>query len=333
MPPQPHYQRLPGSFRPLSISGLGSENSARGYLAEDHLLLLGQGPYSETTRHVYFEDILAIGVSSHWESKAWGWFSGVGVAACLGVMASVPNETAALVALGILAALFALVGALNLWLGPSCRCRMLTAGGWRHLGLWDRWPAARRGLAVLVPRLEAVQVPLSGAAPVGEAVAAPAPTAKPEPAAAGPVAGPLPHHASGALALSALLFLFSAGYDSTIFLPALDWSTDLSTTFTYAAWAGACVALALSLRGGRRAVGAGVGGLVAVALQYVLAAAQTMALTIHLEGLKRAPVNGDLRAYIHQPAVLFCYASATLVGVLAGGLQLWASSARGKRRA
>jgi hypothetical protein len=335
MPTQPDYQRLPGSFRPLTFSGLKGDSVLHGYLGPDHLLLISQGPYTETTRHVFYEDILAVSVSGHWESRAWGWFSGLGAAVSLAAMAVFPDNPPAQVAFGILAVLFAAVGALNLWLGPACRCRMLTPGGWRKLGLWDRWPAAKQGLAVLTPRLEAVQGPLSSEAPVGQVVPPP-PQAAAEAApasASGQEAVPAKHHARGALALSALCFLLSAVYDGLILVPTLPWSSELSTALTYTAWACACVALALALRGGRMAVGAAVAGLIATGLQYLLAAAQAMALAVHLEGTKHSPSSADLRAYIHVPSVLLFYAAATLVGVAAGVVQLWAALARPRPRA
>jgi hypothetical protein len=133
------------------------------------------------------------------------------------------------------------------------------------------------------------------------------------------------------LLLSALLFLFSAGYDSLIFIPQQSWDLDLSSAFTDAAWAGACVALALALRGGRRAVAGAVAGIVAVGLQYALGAGQWMALAMVAETAKKA--SNELRPNIYQPGVLFCYATAILVGIAAGAIQLWASGARSKARA
>jgi hypothetical protein len=326
MKPEPRYQPLPGQFRPLSIRfGTPIE---KGYLGDDHLLVVDTSAYQQSIRHVYFEDIQAVALSSHWESKAIGGVAAGGLGACLALMAFYPDEAAVLIGFGSFAALFALLGAVNLWLGPSCRCHMLTPGGWRGLGLWDRWPSARKGLGALLPKVEAAQAALSLAPLPGEA-SAPAAEAPPGPAPmtadrASTSAKAAPRRADRSalgLAAAAGLYFASACYDGSLFLWRDDWSQELSSLLTYGAWSASIVALVLSLRGGKRALRLALAGLVAVALQYWVGFMQGMVTVMQKAG--RKPATVDPRMLLNGPYGTAVYACGIGVGLAAALLLGW----------
>jgi hypothetical protein len=161
--PDPSYRKLPGR-------GLGWSGFSTVWLAEDHLLEVNSVIFHERYRRFFLPDIGAIiirrtRVRFYW-NLAHG-FIGIGgalIAGGLAYGAAFIKEDDARIPLWIffgmiapfaVASLILLV--INVALGPTCRCHLRTASGWRVLSAPSRLRSARRFFAQVAPLVEAAQ--------------------------------------------------------------------------------------------------------------------------------------------------------------------------------
>ncbi|HEY3855496.1 MAG TPA: hypothetical protein VGO67_13985 [Verrucomicrobiae bacterium] len=152
------YSRLPG--RGVRGSGFRLFSSSRAvctlWMGRDHLLLVDRTGYTESYKRFYFADIQAIVIRR--TSSATTTIAVTGSLA-LGIFAwafSI-SDMAGRITLFILGGLFALIALHGLWLGPSCVTHIQTAVQTDQLAAWNRIRAARKGLAVLRPKLQETQ--------------------------------------------------------------------------------------------------------------------------------------------------------------------------------
>ncbi|MDR3401794.1 MAG: hypothetical protein P4L99_04770 [Chthoniobacter sp.] len=159
----PVYQKIPG--RGFSWKGHGGL-----WLAEDHLLEVTSVIVIEQYRRFFFQEVRAFVVQRTNVRLIWGWVLG-GVGAIFTLIAGISlwialaNRSedwhnalyfpAVLFGLGSLFFLVLLI--INLSLGPSCRCHLLTSTGWHALSAPTRLGPANRAQARIVSVIQTAQ--------------------------------------------------------------------------------------------------------------------------------------------------------------------------------
>ena len=148
------YKRLSGRGNSFRITGAAFGRYCL-WLGEDHLLQVCSYGYSEEYRRFYFRDIQAIVLrrTAFWLTAA----AVCGVIACLGAWIWFHNDVAAKVMGAIIGIPFGLLFAVNLVLGPSCECRLLTAVQAEPLPSLSRLRSARKTIRTLLPRIQEAQ--------------------------------------------------------------------------------------------------------------------------------------------------------------------------------
>jgi len=157
------HRKLPGGG--LTWSGRGSL-----WEGEDHLLEATTLLIAERYRRFFFHEIRAFVVQHSSVRSIWAWLQGAVGFICAIVACgtawygfSNPGEDWH-VQMYILAWMFGSVAflcflmlAINLALGPSCRCSVLTSTGWQALAAPARLGPALRVQALVFPLIEAAQ--------------------------------------------------------------------------------------------------------------------------------------------------------------------------------
>jgi hypothetical protein len=158
-PPAPsrsEYQRLPG--RGTQVEGGGwlaiSGSLCTMWMARDHLLLVARTGYTETYKRFYFRDIQAVIIRQTPTAFLWNILLGI-VALCffLAALLTPPAGVIARIVCSWIGGLFVFLVLLNLWLGSTCVTQIKTAVQTEELAAWNRMRAARKGLAMIRPRL------------------------------------------------------------------------------------------------------------------------------------------------------------------------------------
>jgi len=168
----PVYQKVVGAG--FSWKGHGSL-----WLAEDHLLEVTSIVVFEQYRRFFYEEARAFVVQRTNVRLIWGWLLGgagaaftlvAGICLWVGLANGTEDWHVALyvpaVLFGMGALFFLTLLVINLSLGPSCRCHLLTSTGWKALSAPTRLGAAERAQARIVSVIQAAQelVPAPGAA-------------------------------------------------------------------------------------------------------------------------------------------------------------------------
>jgi hypothetical protein len=145
------YRRLPGI-------GRGAFQTARLYLAADHLLQVSSSGFTETYRRFYLRDVQSITLRKSMHGKVWNGLWLV-IAFLLGLIAQEGAGPAEFVWWSV-AGIFVLLLVLNIARGPTCVCQIRTAVQTRPLPSLNRLRRASRLLAQLKPLIEAAQGPM-----------------------------------------------------------------------------------------------------------------------------------------------------------------------------
>jgi len=147
MPSRP-YKRLPGrSSRFMNTSSL--------WEADDVLLLVESHFVSESYRRFHWSDIQAFVICKTLKGLIMNIVFGV-----LTLLFGIPIffvETAAAIFFGIFVGLFLILGLVNFFRGPTCRCMLRTAVQTQELHSLNRLKTARKVIERLRPRIEAAQ--------------------------------------------------------------------------------------------------------------------------------------------------------------------------------
>jgi hypothetical protein len=166
-------------YRKVSGGGFSWKGYGGLWLAEDHLLEVSSVVVTETYRRFFFQDARAFVVRHTKVRVIWSWILG-GLGAGLGLLSLLSWWIAAInfdqdwhVALyfpmaifGVGAVVFLTLWGINLALGPTCRCHLLTATGWHALSAPTRLGRAARAQSQIASVIEASQgaVPSPGSA-------------------------------------------------------------------------------------------------------------------------------------------------------------------------
>jgi hypothetical protein len=161
---------VPPAYRKVSGRGLTLTGRGRIWLADDHLIEVISSMVVESYRRYFFQDTMAFVVQRTKTRLAWAWVQGgigfvallLGVgAAFIGASNSSEEWHVVMYILGGIAGALALICLtllmINLLLGPSCRCHILTSTGWHALAAPTRLGPALRLQARVVPAIEAAQ--------------------------------------------------------------------------------------------------------------------------------------------------------------------------------
>lgn len=164
-------------YRKIRGGGFSWKGHGGLWLAEDHLLEVTSIYVLENYRRFFFQDIRAFAMQRTNVRSLWGWILGsVGAVSALiaaatfwvGVTNSSKDWHVAWYVPAFMfgaAALFLLtICVINLALGPTCRCHVLTSTGWHALSAPTRIGKASRVQAQIVSIIETVQgaVPPAG---------------------------------------------------------------------------------------------------------------------------------------------------------------------------
>jgi hypothetical protein len=173
--PDPSYRRLPGR-------GIGWAGFSTIWLAEDHLLEVNSLLFHERYRRFFLPDISAIVIRRTKVRFYWGLVYGIiGIGG--GLIAGGlwygggTSEEEVRIPMWIFASMISPFAApalilffINLLLGPTCRCHLQTAAGWRELSAPSRLRPARRFLAKIMPLVEAAQPAAAAPSPAAESL-------------------------------------------------------------------------------------------------------------------------------------------------------------------
>lgn len=170
------------NYRRLKLRTTGILSSASYWMGKDHLLIVVLDGYRENYRRIYFRDIQSILLR-----RTNGWlFFGAGcllMALLLGALPLSAGDAVGYWMGGINLAIWLPALAVDLAMGPTCRCRLTTAVQSRDLPAIGRWRQAERLLEQLVPEIQRAQQSFAGApeaaaresAPVEAAAGSPPP--------------------------------------------------------------------------------------------------------------------------------------------------------------
>ena len=161
--PAPHYRKLSG--RSLNWAGLGRLWIGEGYLLEVNSILI-----LEWYRRSFLHDAMAFIVQRSKRRSAWCWVLGCvggfgllggGGAGWIGYAYRKEDWHVALYVLAGIAGFVSIISlillTINVLLGPSCRCHVLTSTGWHPLSAPTRLGPALRIQAQIAPLIEAAQ--------------------------------------------------------------------------------------------------------------------------------------------------------------------------------
>jgi hypothetical protein len=170
--------KLPFPYRKVRGRGLSWRGHGSLWLAEDHLLEATSVIIAEHYRRFFFNDIRAFVLQRTKGRSNWAWFLGVVGGACaliaggsvwFGMKNASEDWHSALyvpaVLFGIPAVCLLVLFVVNLLLGPTCRCHVLTATGWRVLSAPARVRPANRIQTQLAALIHAAQGPPPAAEP------------------------------------------------------------------------------------------------------------------------------------------------------------------------
>jgi hypothetical protein len=145
----PTYQRLPGV-------GRGIARRTRLWLGPDHLLQVTGSGVSEEYQRFYFRDIQAFVVGKTDRGKIWNLVWGVS-ALIMGLWALGAGSSFGVTTLSVLTGCCLLALAINIALGSTARCELITAVHREEIPSLRRWNRAGRVLSELKPLIEAEQ--------------------------------------------------------------------------------------------------------------------------------------------------------------------------------
>lgn len=155
MPPTPkEYQRLPG--RGTQMEGnrwfAASRSLCTVWMAQDHLLLILRTGYTENYKRFYFRDIQAVIIRKTVTALVGNVVLGI-LALGLILLAVAVSDAIGRAVLALIGAFFAFLLLLSLWRGSTCVTHIKTAVQTEQLAAWNRMRAARKGMALIRPRL------------------------------------------------------------------------------------------------------------------------------------------------------------------------------------
>jgi hypothetical protein len=148
------YQRLPG--RGTQVEGgrwfAITSSLCTVWMARDHLLLVSRIGYTETYKRFYFRDIQAIIIRKTATAFVWNIVLSIVALGFILPAVGVSDATAKIV-LALIAGFFTFLVLWSLWRGSSCVTHIKTAVQTEQLAAWNRMRAARKGMALIRPRL------------------------------------------------------------------------------------------------------------------------------------------------------------------------------------
>jgi hypothetical protein len=149
------YKRLPGrGFRRKGFLPI-TRVSCTLWLAKDHLLSVDNRVFSESYKRFYFRDIQAIIVQRTNRGKVWnGILATLAGFAMVGALSFKRYQT---LPFWILCGLFLAIWLVNWFLGPTCRCDMITAVQRETLPSLDRLKTVEKVLPNLRRLIEQTQ--------------------------------------------------------------------------------------------------------------------------------------------------------------------------------
>ena len=177
--PAPPYKRLPGSGGQLLIPApwvyliaiacwpvLLLRNRVRLFQGADHVLSVNYAGYTETYKRFYYREIQAISMRRTREDLAWNavW---VTLLIIFTTVTAVSNG-AEQIGFAVVAGVFALCLATNLFLGPTCVCHLQTAVQTEGLLALNRVRTARKTIGRIREQVAQHQSALANADPAGE---------------------------------------------------------------------------------------------------------------------------------------------------------------------
>jgi len=122
------------------------------WMARDHLLLVSRTGYTENYKRFYFRDIQAVIIR-----KTSTAFVGNIVLSILALgfvlLAVAVSDASFTIVWAMVGGIFAFFFLLSLWRGSSCVTHIKTAVQTEQLAAWNRMRAARKGMAMIRPRL------------------------------------------------------------------------------------------------------------------------------------------------------------------------------------
>lgn len=161
--PEPVYRKIRGG-------GLSWKGHGRLWVTKDHLLEVTSIYVLENYRRFFFQDIRAFAMQRTNVRSLWGWILGsVGVVSALiaaGTLAAGLSYRSQdwhvamyvpAVMFGGVALVLLTICAINLALGPTCRCHVLTPTGWHALSAPTRVGKATQVEAEIVSIIQSVQ--------------------------------------------------------------------------------------------------------------------------------------------------------------------------------
>jgi len=155
MPRAPkEYRRLPG--RGTLLDGDKWYATSRAlctvWMGRDHLLLVSRAGYTENYKRFYFRDIQAIIIRKTVTSLIGNTVMIILAIGFILWAAEVSDATGKFV-LAFLGGFFIFLTLLSLWRGSTCVTQIKTAVQTERLAPWNRMRAARKGMAMIRPRL------------------------------------------------------------------------------------------------------------------------------------------------------------------------------------
>jgi len=190
---EPKYQRLT-RLRARSQFAVIYQSRSGLWLGDDHLLLVEASGYTENYKRFYFRDIQAITVQATERGRVWNIIlGGVLLVTVLALIFTIPktapanwtgNQMAGEIALGFLAAIFAVSCLLSFLAGPTCKTYLRTAVQTEELPSLSRVRQTGNVIRKIRPLIVAAQGELSGeevVARLQETIRAPAPAATSRP--------------------------------------------------------------------------------------------------------------------------------------------------------
>jgi hypothetical protein len=177
-----------------SVFGIVSTTRASLWAGKDHLLQIDNTGFSEAYKRFYFRDIQALVLckTDTWLYRAVAYAA---VASLCGLIAIIGGGPVASWFFGGMAGLFALLIAVDLMAGPTCKAYLRTAVQTEALAPLNRLRRAQKVFGILRPLITSAQEELATrrAAPESQELASPAATAGmsgPGPKRAGEVSSP-----------------------------------------------------------------------------------------------------------------------------------------------
>jgi hypothetical protein len=152
------YRRLPG--RGMDVDGnrllAVSRSLCTAWMGKDHLLLVSRTGYTETYKRFYFCDIQAVIIRKTAASAFWNTVLAI-LAITLILFGIAVSDNIGKGFLFSFGGFFALLVLISLWRGATCVTHIKTAVQTEQLAAWHRMRAARKGMAILRPRLQEAQ--------------------------------------------------------------------------------------------------------------------------------------------------------------------------------